>query len=107
MDDKITAVYLMVWKSELKPEDGNSFERPLAEQKAYLQKCMKERWKISPDENVQFYTNRRELFWDIERHRVKRLVVYSLDRLAATREELEGILFELDAEGIELLIANE
>ncbi len=107
MEDKITAVYLMVWKSELTPEDGGSYERPLAEQKKFLIKHMKEKWDIDVDENVRFYTSRRDLFLDIERHMVKRLVVYSLDRLAATREEIDGILFELGAEGIELLIAKE
>lgn len=107
MEDKITAVYLMVWKSELKQEDGDSYERPLSEQKDYLIRCMKERWGISLDDNVQFYTSRRDLFWDIERHKIKRLVVDSLHRLGTSHEEIEGILFELNAEGIELLVANE
>lgn len=107
MDDRITAVYLMVWKSELTPEDEGSYERPLARQREFLTEYMKEHWGIEPDENVRFYTSRSDLFWDIERHRIKRLIVYSLDRLAATREEIDAILFELDAEGVELLVAQD
>jgi DNA invertase Pin-like site-specific DNA recombinase len=102
-DEKITAVYLMVRKSELTPEDGDSYERPLQKQKEIIVETMKNRWGIELDENVQFYRSRRDLFMDVERHKVKRLVVYSIDRLGSSREEIDGILFELGAEGIELL----
>ncbi len=107
MSDKITAVYLMVWKSELTPEDGGSYEGPLKRQREFLVKQMQEKWNIPIDDNVRFYTSRRDLFMDIERHAVKKLVVYSLDRLGATKDEIDGILFELGAEGIELLVAKE
>ncbi len=40
---------------------------------------------------------------DVERHRIKRLVVERTDRLGATREDIEGILFELGAQGIEVV----
>ncbi|MCX7823052.1 MAG: recombinase family protein [Syntrophobacterales bacterium] len=102
-DEKITAVYLMVRKSELTPEDGDSYEGPLQRQKELIVEAMKSRWGIEVNDSVQFYKSRRDLFMDIERHKVKRLVVYSLDRLGSTKDEIEGILFELGAEGVELL----
>jgi len=102
-DEKITAVYLMVRKSELTPEDGDSYERPLQKQREAIVEVMKSRWGIDVEETVQFYKSRRDLFMDVERHRIKRLVVYSLDRLGSSKDEIDGILFELDAEGIELL----
>lgn len=102
-DDKITAVYLMVRKSELAPEDGESYEGPLQKQKEAIVETMKKRWGIEIDDSVQFYRSRRDLFMDVERHKIKRLVVYSLDRLGSTKDEIDGILFELGAEGIELL----
>jgi DNA invertase Pin-like site-specific DNA recombinase len=102
-DEKITAVYLMVRKSELTPEDRDSYERPLQKQREAIVEVMKSRWGIDVDETVQFYKSRRDLFMDVERHRIKRLVVYSLDRLGSSKDEIDGILFELDAEGIELL----
>ncbi|MEJ5299494.1 MAG: recombinase family protein [Thermodesulforhabdaceae bacterium] len=102
-DEKITAVYLMVRKSELTPEDGDSYERPLQKQQETIVETMKNRWGIEIDENVHFYRSRRDLFMDVERHKIKRLIVYSLDRLGSSRDEIDGILFELGAEGIELL----
>lgn len=102
-DEKITAVYLMVRKSELTPEDGDSYEGPLKRQKEEIIEAMKNRWGIDIDDNVQFYRSRNDLFMDVERHRVKRLVVYSLDRLGSSKDEIDGILFELGAEGVELL----
>lgn len=102
-DDKITAVYLMVRKSELTPEDGESYEGPLQKQKEVVVETMKKRWGIEIDDSVQFYRSRRDLFMDVERHKIKRLVVYSLDRLGSTKDEIDGILFELGAEGIEIL----
>ena len=38
MEEKVTAVYLLVWKHELTAEDEGSYERPLAAQK---EKCLK------------------------------------------------------------------
>ena len=42
MASKTTAVYLMVRLEELKPEDGGSYERPLAEQKEACLRYLKE-----------------------------------------------------------------
>jgi DNA invertase Pin-like site-specific DNA recombinase len=57
----------------------------------------------SEAENVQIYTSRKDLFLDIERHRVARLVVENMDRLGSTKEETEAILFELKMGGVELV----
>jgi DNA invertase Pin-like site-specific DNA recombinase len=40
---------------------------------------------------------------DMDRKKVKRLVVYELDRLAADTKELEGILFECRSAGVPVL----
>ena len=37
MEEKVTAVYLLVWKYELTAADRGNFERPLAAQK---EKCL-------------------------------------------------------------------
>jgi len=106
MDEKFTAIYLMVRRDELTPEDGDSYERPLAAQK---EACMKRLREAVPEEaegDVEVYTSRRQLFMDIERQKVKRLVVHDLDRLASTPEEMEGILFELRSAGIPVLTVN-
>ncbi len=106
-NEKITAVYLMVKRAELTPEDGGSYERPLKEQKEIVIREMKSRWGIEVDSSVRFYTSRSDLFKDIERHQVKRLVVYSLDRLGSSKDEIDGILFELGAEGVEILTVTD
>ncbi|SHF85494.1 Resolvase, N terminal domain [Desulfacinum infernum DSM 9756] len=103
MDEKFTAIYLMVRHDELTPEDGDSYERPLAAQKEACLKRLKEAAPEEADEPVEVYISRRQLFMDIERQKVKRLVVHDLDRLAATPEELEGIMFELRSAGIPVL----
>jgi hypothetical protein len=46
---------------------------------------------------IEIYTSRREFPMDVERKRIKRLVVERMDRLGAIREAVEGMLFELRA----------
>lgn len=102
-EEKCTAVYLMVRQEELHPEDQGSYERPLGAQREACLAFIQE--KISPEERepVSFYTSRSQLFMDIDRKKVKRLVVYEMDRLAADTQELEGILFECRSAGIPIL----
>ncbi len=103
MASKTTAVYLMVRLEELKPEDGGSYERPLAEQKEACLRYLKERDGGEIQGEVQRYTSRGELLNDIEREKVNRLVVYSRDRLGTGKDEIEGILYELESRKVELL----
>ena len=102
-EEKFTAVYLMVRHDELRPEDQGSYDKPLAAQREACLALIKE--KLPPEEHdaVSFYTSRSQLFMDIDRKKVKRVVVYELDRLAADRDELEGILFECRSAGIPIL----
>ena len=101
----MTAVYLLVWKHELTDVDAGSFERPLAVQK---EKCLKHiREKGMDDSQIVFYTSRSDLFRDVERDRVARLVMNDIGRLAATQEDLEGALFELKMRKIEILCVEE
>ncbi len=102
MNEKITAVYLMVRLSELTPEDNGSYERPQAEQREECLRFVEEKLGESK-EKVEVYTRRNQLIMDIERDRIKRLVVEREDRLGGNEAELEGILFELEMRGIELL----
>lgn len=103
MEDKFTAVYLMVRADELQPEDQGNYDRPLAEQKERCWQFLQERDGDTKSPQVEFYTRRSQLLMDVERHRVARVVVYSLDRLGSNQEEIEGILFEFRAEGIQVL----
>ncbi len=103
MEDKFTAVYVMVRLDELKPEDGKSFEEPLARQKKTCLQYLAENKDIQPEERVEVYKNLSHMLMDVERQRIKRVVVYDLDRLGSSQEERDGILFELDAAGVELL----
>ncbi len=102
MEEKITAVYLLVWTSELTPEDRGSFERPLERQK---QACVRflESKGIPTDTNVAFYKSRGDLLTDIERDRIARIVVFDTDRLGATKEDVDAFLFEAGARQIEVL----
>lgn len=101
MEEKVTAVYLLVWKSELKPEDGDNFEGPIERQK---QKCLEFIRKNGIDESkVVFYRSRSQLFTDVERDRIARLVVHDVNRLAADPGDLEGALYELKMRTVELL----
>jgi hypothetical protein len=101
MEEKITAVYLLVWKSELTPEDGESYERPLENQKKECFELLRKRG--IDDSEAVVYTSRRDLLRDIERDRVARLMVHDQGRLGVTKEEIAGILFELKMRGVEIL----
>jgi hypothetical protein len=101
MEEKVTAVYLLVWKHELTVEDEGSYERPLAAQK---EKCLKFiREKGIGESEAVFYTSRTDLFRDVERDRVARLVIHDVGRLAATPGDLEGALFELEIRKVQIL----
>ncbi|MCK8600854.1 recombinase family protein [Desulfoferrobacter suflitae] len=103
MEDKFTALYVMVRREELKPEDGGSFEVPVARQQEECMRYLRDTGGIQPDEEVEVYKNINQMLMDVERRRIKRVVVYHLDRLGSSQEERDGILFELDAAGVELL----
>ena len=101
MEEKVTAVYLLVWKYELTAGDEGSYERPLAAQK---EKCLKFiRDKRLDESRVVFYTSRGDLFRDVERERVARLVINDIGRLAATPRDMEGALYELEMREVEIL----
>jgi DNA invertase Pin-like site-specific DNA recombinase len=102
MEEKVNAIYIMVRQEELKPEDGGSYDVPLARQKQECLEFLRSRVG-EPEEPVEVYTRRGQLLKDIERQRIKRLVVLSPDRLGSNREEIDAILFELTMAGIELL----
>ena len=101
MEEKVTAVYLLVWKQEAAAGDEGGFERPLAAQK---EKCLKFiREKGIDESKVVFYTRRSDLFRDVERDRLERLVINDIGRLAATKGELEGALFELKMRQVKIM----
>ena len=97
MEEKITAVYLLVWKSELLPEDGESFERPLEAQKRECFEFL--RAKGIDASKAMVYTSRKDLLTDVERDRLAALVVHDLNRLGASNEDVQAILFESQNEG--------
>jgi hypothetical protein len=101
MEEKVTAVYLLVWNYELTAGDEGSYERPLAEQKGKCLKFIRE--KGIDESKVVFYESRSDLFRDIERDRIARLVINDIGRLAATKGDLEGALYELEMRKVELL----
>ena len=70
MEEKVTAVYLLVWKHELTGGDESSYERPLAEQKEKCLKFIRDKGMHESSE-VVFYTSRSDLFRDVERGRVR------------------------------------
>jgi len=101
MEEKVTAVYLLVWKHELTAEDEGGYERTLAAQK---EKCLKFiREKAIDESQAVFYTSRSDLFRDVERDRVARLVIHDIGRLAATPGDMEGVLFELQMRKVSIL----
>jgi len=104
MEEKITAVYLLVWKSELLPEDGDSFERPLENQKKECFEFL--RTKGIDTSAAVVYTSRRDLLKDVERDHLARLVVHDLGRLGAHKGDIEGILFELKKREVEVLTVS-
>ena len=101
MEEKVTAVYLLVWKHELMSEDRGSYERPLAAQKERILKFIRD--KGIDESQVVFYTSRSDLFRDVERERVGRVIVNDMGRLAATPGDLEGALYELESRKVEIL----
>ena len=101
----MTAVYLLVWKHELAAGDGDSYEGSLAAQRAKCLRFIRE--KGIDESEIVFYTSRSDLFMDVERGRVDRIVVNDIGRLAATPEDLEGALFELKMGKVEILCVEE
>jgi hypothetical protein len=80
MEERITAIYAMVRKEELKEEDADSYEIPLASQKAEHFEFLKRNVGEDDASRTEIYTSRKQLLMDVECHRVKRLVVRGLDR---------------------------
>lgn len=107
MEEKIAAVYVMVREVELKPEDGGSYEAPLAGQKAVCLEFLREKLGEAAARNAQVYTRRRDLLLDIERNRVSHLIIRNRERLGNSREEIEALLFELHMGGVELLVVDQ
>lgn len=101
MEEKVTAVYLMVRQDELRPEDNGKYDGPLERQK---EECIKFLTEKYPDELAKHrvYTGRSALIWDVERDSIKRLVVKSVDRLGATKEDVDALLYELTHRGVEV-----
>ncbi len=102
MEDKVTAVYLMVRADELRPQDGGKYEGPLAQQKEESLSFLRERYPEDV-EGARFYTSRSEVIKDVERDLFKRLVVKDLDRLGATREDVDAFIFELNHRNVEVV----
>ncbi len=101
MEEKVTAVYLLVWKHELPAGDEGNYERPLAAQK---EKCLKFiRVQKIDESKVVFYTSRSDLFRDVERDQIAHLIINDIGRLAATTGDLEGALFELKMRKVEIM----
>lgn len=104
MEEKFTAVYVMVRQSELTPEDGGSYDVPMEKQK---QACLRFLHKVDGNDagkRVEIYTSRGKLLIDVERDLVNRLVIAGTDRLGSSAEEIDGILFELKMRKVETLI---
>ena len=105
MEDKITAVYVMVRQDELKPEDNGNYDRPLQEQREALLGFLKE--KCGDDCGpVEVYTRRGHLLTDIERDRIARLVILGTDRLGWSPDEVDGVMYELTSRKVEILSAQ-
>ena len=107
MEDKFTAVYVMVRQEELKALGEASYEKPLAKQQEQCLRFLKERENTNPEEPVEVYKNLNQLLMDVERQKVKRIVIYNVDRLGSSQEERAAILFELGAAGVEVLTVTE
>lgn len=103
MEEKFTAIYVMAREEELEPEHRGSYEVLLKRQEQEVRDFLREKLGGDPPEGVEVYTRRAQLLMDIERRRVRRLAVQSLDRLGSSREEIEAFLFELEMGGVELL----
>jgi hypothetical protein len=103
MEDKITAVYVMVRNDELRPEDNGSFEALLELQKHECLGFLEQTVPEAERGPVEVYTRRSQLLMDLDRERIRRVVAKDPSRLGSTPEELEGIQFELNAAGVPLL----
>lgn len=101
MEEKITAVYLLVWIHELEPEDGGDFTRALEKQKEECLGFLKK--KGLEGGNIVYYQSRSDLFRDVERDKVARLLLHDIGRLGATEGDREGALYELEQRGVELI----
>ncbi len=101
-EEKVAAVYLMVKKDELRPEDGGVYEGPLALQK---EECLSFLAAKHPEDvrGAKVYTSRAMLIKDMERDLFKRLVVKDVNRLGATQEDIDAFLFELNYRKVEVL----
>jgi len=62
-----------------------------------------ERKKHRSEIQGSLFTSRSDLFKDVERDRVARLVVKDVGRLSANPKEMEGLLYELKQRMVELL----
>ncbi|MEM5789433.1 MAG: hypothetical protein AAGU11_19140, partial [Syntrophobacteraceae bacterium] len=87
-------------------EDQGKYDRLFEEQKRECMKYLQERGidKTSP---VVFYKSRGELFTDIERDRIARLVVFEKARLSVIPDEIDAILYELTMRCVELLAVKD
>ena len=107
MEEKFTAVYVMVRQSELTPEDKGSYDGPIERQK---EKCLRFLQKVDGGDTaakVEVYVSRGKLLMDVERDLVSRLVITGPDRLGSSPEEIDGILFELGMRKVEVLTVPE
>ncbi len=102
MEDKVTAVYLMVRADELRPEDEGKYEGPLALQKEEFLSFLREKYPEEV-ETARFYNSRSELITDMERDLFKRLLVKNVDRLGATQEDVDAFVFELNHRNVEVV----
>jgi hypothetical protein len=94
MEGKLTAVYPMARKEELTQEDGGSYGRLLSKQKQACPQLLKDKFSEEDRGAVELYTSRGQLLMDVE-------------RLGAHPGDIEGILFELRAQGIEVLTVTQ
>jgi hypothetical protein len=107
VEEKMTAVYLMVRLEELTPGDNGSYEGPLAKQK---EECLQFLNTVVGEESakpIEIYTSITQMLIDVERGRIKQVVVREKNRLGATPEDVEGVLFELRSGDIPVLAVME
>lgn len=103
MEEKLNAVYVMVRLDELTPEDGGDYDGPLQRQTDTCLRFIQEMLPEAEGETIEVYRSRAQLLKDVERHRVKRLIVLDTDRLGSGPEEVDAVLFELKMENIEVV----
>ncbi len=107
IEEKMTAVYLMVRLEELTPEDEGSYAAPLARQKEECLHFLKTTVGEESANPIEIYTSITQLLIDVERGRIKQVVVREKNRLGATSEDVEGVLFELRSGDIPVLAVIE